>query len=281
MAKSFKTEFVKYYKEKLEPLGFVKVKGAQPYFVRVVKDEILHIITYMEVPSTQYGYKSFHLMCGVATVYRKEINFTVSPKNNSDWLVALGTINEKKDTEYPLVAIPRNLMEFYYNMDNIEAVLEETWKGTMILLNELNKVEDMDRVLWYLLKYDVKNVSFLQSLDESCFDEEALYYVRKQFDYTKVYGVFKAKRFDLAKSLLRNEEKEKKLLAIDKYEKSMEEARMNLVSNADIYQRCMDLLEKHYHANISRLSDYGIDVKEKDINDIVRQNGFGIDGNIF
>ena len=50
---------------------------------------------------------------------------------------------------------------------------------------------------------------------------------------------------------------------------------MNLVSNADIYQRCMDLLEKHYHANISRLSDYGIDVKEKDISDISLQKEKG------
>ena len=30
MAKSFKSEFVKFYKEKLEPYGFKKVKGLQP-----------------------------------------------------------------------------------------------------------------------------------------------------------------------------------------------------------------------------------------------------------
>ena len=45
MAKSFQTEFVKYYKEKLEPFGYQKVKGRQPYFIRIVNNEILHIIT--------------------------------------------------------------------------------------------------------------------------------------------------------------------------------------------------------------------------------------------
>lgn len=46
MAKSLQSEFVKFYREKLEPLGFKKVKGRQPYFVRVVNDEILHIFTF-------------------------------------------------------------------------------------------------------------------------------------------------------------------------------------------------------------------------------------------
>ena len=82
MAKSLQTEFVKYYKEKLEPLGFKKVKGRQPYFVRVVNDEILHIFTFMSVSSTEFGYKAFDLMCGIATVYRKEINFSIPPSQN-------------------------------------------------------------------------------------------------------------------------------------------------------------------------------------------------------
>ena len=44
MAKSLQSAFAKYYKEKLEPFGFQKVKGRQPYFVRVVNDEILNIL---------------------------------------------------------------------------------------------------------------------------------------------------------------------------------------------------------------------------------------------
>ena len=40
MARNIQREFVKYYKERLASLGFIKVKGRQPYFVRVINDEI-------------------------------------------------------------------------------------------------------------------------------------------------------------------------------------------------------------------------------------------------
>ena len=166
MAKSLQTEFVKYYKEKLEPYGFKKVKGRQPYFVRVVNDEILHIFTFMSVRSTEFGYKAFHLMCGVATVYRKEINFSVPPKNNGDWLVALVTIKEKGDIEYPDINLPRDLMVFYYNDENMDEILENTNEGTKIILNELDKVETMDGALKYFLKYNPFNVAFVSLLED-------------------------------------------------------------------------------------------------------------------
>ena len=99
MAKSFQTEFVDYYKDKLAAKGFVKVKGRQPYFVRVVNDEILHVITYLNRPSTEIKFKkAFELACGVATVYKKEIDFSVSPTKNDDWLVYQTDIEKKKET---------------------------------------------------------------------------------------------------------------------------------------------------------------------------------------
>lgn len=42
---SLKSAFLQVYGEALKPLGFQKVKGKQPYFVRVVNGEIIHIIT--------------------------------------------------------------------------------------------------------------------------------------------------------------------------------------------------------------------------------------------
>lgn len=74
MARNIQREFVKYYKERLASLGFIKVKGRQPYFVRVINDEILHILTLDTGMSAKDGYKVAHLECGVATVYRQEIN---------------------------------------------------------------------------------------------------------------------------------------------------------------------------------------------------------------
>ena len=96
MAKSLQTEFVKYYKEKLEPLGFKKVKGRQPFFVRVVNDEILHIISF-------YGEKdlncqAFMVSFGVATVYRKEIKLGESTRYTGEWLSELWHVPHKEES---------------------------------------------------------------------------------------------------------------------------------------------------------------------------------------
>ena len=100
MAKSFQTEFVDYYKDKLATKGFVKVKGRQPYFVRVVNDEILHVITYLNRPSTEIKFKkAFELACGVATVYKKEIDFSVSSKKG-DFIMDLPNVTI---LEHPLI----------------------------------------------------------------------------------------------------------------------------------------------------------------------------------
>lgn len=55
--KKFKTKnmslnaaFLKVFGEALEPLGYKKIKSKYPYFVRVVTDEIIHVISY-------YNYK--------------------------------------------------------------------------------------------------------------------------------------------------------------------------------------------------------------------------------
>ncbi len=83
---SINTIFKKVYGEALAPYGFVKIKGRQPYFVRVIGDEILHIITYKNEHSLKQYYKSFDVLCGIATVYRKELGLEDSPRINSDWL---------------------------------------------------------------------------------------------------------------------------------------------------------------------------------------------------
>lgn len=265
MAKYLQTEFVKYYKEKLEPFGFKKVKGRQPYFVRVVNDEILHIFTFIGTKSTEYGYKAFQLMCGVATVYRKEINFSVTPTHNSDWLVSLMTINEMKDTEFPLIDLPRELLEYYYNDENISEILEKTYEGAEIIINELDKVSNMDEVLRYVLKYDAKNIVFLSLLEDDFCDEEGLFYARKEFDYTKVDKIFEEKRQSLVNSLLSKSEKEEMLPLINAHEKRLKDARLQFLGNNDEYAKGMNLLKEHYNDNINRLIEYGLDIKRKGV----------------
>lgn len=63
--------FIKVVGEALEPLGFKKIKGRYPYFVRVVHGgEIIHIITLTNDRSYEAGRKFFKIFGGIATVYR-------------------------------------------------------------------------------------------------------------------------------------------------------------------------------------------------------------------
>ena len=113
---------------------FARIKLGAILTLRIVNNEILHIITYMGEKSVQFGYKAFHLLSGVATVYKKEFNFSVTPKHNSDWLVDLGMINETKDSDYPTVTFPRNSMIFYYNEENLQQIIKESFSGAEIII---------------------------------------------------------------------------------------------------------------------------------------------------
>lgn len=266
MAKSLQTLFVKYYREKLEPLGFKKVKGRQPYFVRVVNDEILHIFTYAGIFSTEYGYRAFNLLCGIATVYKQEINFKATPRNNEDWLRRLGGLNETKDTQFPVVAIPRNLMEYYYNDENVESIPETTYEGAKILLSILDKVTDMESALRFIMNNDAKDISFRRMLNEDdYFDEEGLYFARKGFDYKIMDKYFADRRLELKNSLWSEDEKREHDHEINEWEEELRENRQKFINNDEDYQRGMELLRKHYNDNIDNLRGYGLDIQKKDL----------------
>lgn len=68
-------------KEFLEPYGFKKVRGGYPYFVKVINDEIIEVITFRNLIGM--GYLTIG---GLATVYGREIDFSMSPRYNGDWI---------------------------------------------------------------------------------------------------------------------------------------------------------------------------------------------------
>lgn len=72
--------FKQVFGETLEPLGFKKPKLRQPYYIRMVSDEILHIIGIHDMKT--------HLMLfgGVATVYRETLCLNQTFRQNENWL---------------------------------------------------------------------------------------------------------------------------------------------------------------------------------------------------
>ena len=111
--------FKQVFGEALEPLGFVKLKvEKRNYFVRVVNKEILHILTYRELRTRKIGYKSFEILGGVVSLYRRAIDFTKSPecwlKNNHYYYCSL---NLKIDNDVMESAVQYECDVWEKNMD--------------------------------------------------------------------------------------------------------------------------------------------------------------------
>lgn len=280
MAKNFQSEFVKYYKEKLEPLGFQKVKGRQPYFVRVVNDEILHVITFDKTQSTEFYYdkaiaewhlcKAFRLRCGVATVYRKEIDFTISPSRNGNWLKAAIGICEKGDTEFPSRETAywkwlRERAKFDYHDENMDEMLDESYRVAEIAISVLDKITDMEGVLRYQFKYDSGSFSFMNLLKDDFSDKEELFYARKEYDYTKIKKYFEDRLIDLNNRNWSDKEKIKEHEETLAWEERIKNRRNEFINNDADYKQGMKLLKEHYNTNVNKLIGYGLNIKKKEL----------------
>ncbi|MCL1824086.1 MAG: hypothetical protein FWG44_07780, partial [Oscillospiraceae bacterium] len=86
MGITLNTVFKQVFGEALEPLGFKLIKSKYPYFVRLIGDEIIHIITIRNESTGKPGYKAFNILGGVATVYRQRISLDYNPQENNNWL---------------------------------------------------------------------------------------------------------------------------------------------------------------------------------------------------
>ena len=77
---TFVSAFKLVFGEMLEPMGYKYLKkGKYPYFVKVINNEILHIISYRHVSSSTVGHKAMEIHGGAISLYRREIDLTDEP----------------------------------------------------------------------------------------------------------------------------------------------------------------------------------------------------------
>ncbi|HQL99961.1 MAG TPA: hypothetical protein PLH98_05305 [Ruminococcus flavefaciens] len=163
---TLKSAFIKVFGEALEPLGYKKVKGANAEYVRVVNDEIIHIISLEQTKCSVPGEKSFDIQGTVSSIYNDYLDLSVKPEDR-DRLISNFKIYsyQEHNMEYDS-NFQQKLYEFRCKDDNIsimnemENALTISKKWLIPFIHAINNVDDLFK---YLLMY---NPSFLDSKNE-------------------------------------------------------------------------------------------------------------------
>ncbi len=125
--------FVKVFGDGLAPLGFVRLKKTKlPFFVRLINGELLQIVTYREKAKRKDGYKTFEVLGGIVSLYRRTIDFTKSPEL---WLKSNHYYYSKWDAELNN-DVKKQAIKMGYSMSENQTIpveaCEEAFKKSII-----------------------------------------------------------------------------------------------------------------------------------------------------
>ena len=140
----------------LEPYGFKVIKGRHPYIVRVINNEILHIITFRtETPDYSEGDRAFAIMGGIATIYRKKITLDQSPIQNYIWFNYMFDFYEALVDEMDKAILSQLFKSCYYSdkPDSLISVMNAGAENLIkYVLPVMDKINNIDSCLDYFEK---------------------------------------------------------------------------------------------------------------------------------
>lgn len=146
------------YAEELGKYGYVKIKGRHPYFVRMVGDEIIHIMAYQPDYCLKQYHKRFDIIGGVATVYTGRIDPEESPRDNLSWFQSNAQILGKQNRyNYDDDYVVQELKFLYKDGDEesmMEALRHSLEMTKKHLLPTLDKVQTLKDCVEYCMKFD-------------------------------------------------------------------------------------------------------------------------------
>lgn len=143
--------FKRMYGDALKPLGFIMPKLKQPYYVRLVNDEILHIIGVRDMKHFLVPFG------GIATLYRAALGLDKSYRSNESWLKDVQHFYLKQHTGADHSYDPRISFGFYYQLTwyksphtveaAVRASLEEVQRWILPTLNRVTTLRNYKE--WY------------------------------------------------------------------------------------------------------------------------------------
>jgi tetratricopeptide (TPR) repeat protein len=265
------TAFKQVFGETLEKHGFVKVKGRQPYFVRVVGGEILHVITTRNEWCGKRGYKNFSILGGVATIYRRNIDLTCSPRDNINWLSELRSfysVLHPLDFDDKYFA---TLGPFSYKIDEDESLYRAMEFGlnesVRLMLPVLDKIISLDDCIQYLRKFESPMLNlpeYDEQNDDFGYDDhnEGLLYIQSNNhdDFIEEFKKILDERIELMKMgrAVRNWTVEEEQKRIEEWRIHTVTDRDEIYNNPELYAKALEELQKRKARNIEALRACGI-----------------------
>lgn len=265
-ALSLNAAFKQIFGEALEPLGFKKIKGKQPYFVRVVEGgEIIHVITYTNETTDDLKKKYFSILGGVATVYRQSLDLTKNPRDNIGFLSSNLEFYRKRNPFDP-VDVDRDtfkkLYRFWYKVEDNESLLcavKQSLEATkQFMLSVIDEVTDIDSCIRHLFimgkimrfNENFEGFLFLKTNNYTDIIEEHLNRNRVIYEYNVKVKKPGYAQEELERRRQRYEEVNKREIA------PIEE----IFTNSELYAEYTEKLERRKAANIEILKSYGLNV---------------------
>ena len=274
---TFATEIKRVYSDGLSKYGFKKIKGKQPYFVRPVGDEIVHIITYRTCPTIIRGHKEFVIYGGIATVYRACINLEKAPRDNGGWLdeisdfyVKSNSSNIDKDLFHKITNLSYKEGDEASMINSIKYSFEMTEK---FIIPRLNEVVDIKKCVDFFDKYNTP----LLNLYEKDFGKGQNGYDYMEgllniFVYTfDEYVEKKRKAHEKWNEIILNDMKiGRNGFTMEEYEIDKEKGRKRMecqintfkkmINDSEEHRKLMEEIERRKAFNIEILRNYGIDI---------------------
>ena len=184
--KTIKKEFVKQYTEFLKPYGFKKIKGNQPYFVRVINNEIIHVISYYNVKTNPSEDKAFRIQAGVLTKYRKSFEIFDHPVSRTNWLIVDDDLLKKKESFFPEYDKYVQLGDDEYNDYNMEMVVSDSFKTAKRIIELLAELKENIRCANEVYPYYRE-----EYIDRRRYQDEAIRCCGKLYDaFTLIKNMF-------------------------------------------------------------------------------------------
>jgi len=163
---TFKAMFKQKFGEYLMPLGFVKMKGANHYFIRPIGDEIIQVITFVNQQPIEADVEGFRIFSGIATVYRESLDMKTNSWANTNWLDCLCS---------------------YYSKLNVETCQNDIWESLYCITYKEDDVVSMDEALEYAINMTKELV--IPLFDEVTDLESALMFLRKYGSCLRIFDV--------------------------------------------------------------------------------------------